>query len=351
MFPEPIGLWAVRAILPTLNQQNRLQRYRAFIFIATFASYLCFHMTRRPIAIVKAVLNYNGSCYKAQPQINVTINSSISHTWCDWEPFGSHPDYLAYLDTVYLFSYAVCMFVSGFVAERMHLRYFLSLGMILSGLTTFAFGLGHTFDIHSIWFYLAVQAVAGGVQSTGWPAVVTIMNKWFGKQKKGLIFGVWNAHTSVGNIVGALLAGVFVQSDWAYSFYIPGIVCALVGLFVFLFVPAEPEDIGMYEMHFDSTSPPVPPIQSEQLNNDSRSQSLVTVPNANSDDDNENTNLLINSTQPLSDSQRHAISFWKALVIPGKFYLDNSPFSLPFSSYSSFQLCTQLTVYKCDHLL
>lgn len=39
---------------------------------------------------------------------------------------------------------------------------------------------------------------AGLLQATGWPSVVSVMANWFGKGKRGLIMGVWNAHTSVG---------------------------------------------------------------------------------------------------------------------------------------------------------
>jgi sugar phosphate permease len=28
------------------------------------------------------------------------------------------------------------------------------------------------------------------------------MSNWFGKKKRGLIFGLWNSHTSIGNILG-----------------------------------------------------------------------------------------------------------------------------------------------------
>lgn len=46
------------------------------------------------------------------------------------------------------------------------------------------------------------QAAAGVAQTTGWPGVVTVVGKWFGKGKRGLIFGIWNSHTSIGNILG-----------------------------------------------------------------------------------------------------------------------------------------------------
>ena len=47
-------------------------------------------------------------------------------------------------------------------------------------------------------YYVFVQILAGIFQSTGWPSVVSVMGNWFGKSKRGLIMGVWNAHTSAG---------------------------------------------------------------------------------------------------------------------------------------------------------
>ena len=65
--------------------------------------------------------------------------------------------YLGLLDTSYLFSYAFFMFWSGLLAERMDLRYFLSLGMLFSGIFTFLFGLGYDAGIHTIAYYISIQ--------------------------------------------------------------------------------------------------------------------------------------------------------------------------------------------------
>ena len=64
---------------------------------------------------------------------------------------------LGVIDSSYLFSYAVFMFVSGWIAERMDLRYFLSGGMFLSGVCVFFFGFAYTVGIHSYWYLIALQ--------------------------------------------------------------------------------------------------------------------------------------------------------------------------------------------------
>jgi sugar phosphate permease len=68
---------------------------------------------------------------------------------------------------------------------------------------------------------------------------------WFGKGKKGLIFGIWNSHTSIGNILGSLLAGAFVEDSWGLSFIVPGISISVTGVVVWLFLVPRPEDVDL----------------------------------------------------------------------------------------------------------
>ena len=154
---------------------------------------------------------------------------------------------LGTLDTAFLLSYGVTMFASGFVAERVSLRYFLTLGMLFSGIFTYLFGMAKVYDIHSMWYFIAVQVVAGIFQTTGWPGVVTVIGRWFGKAKRGLIFGIWNSHTSIGNILGTLIAAHYVESDWSMSFIVPGLIMGIFGFILFLFLVDSPEIVGCQE--------------------------------------------------------------------------------------------------------
>jgi sugar phosphate permease len=70
---------------------------------------------------------------------------------------------------------------------------------------------GYFWDMHSFSYFVVVSILAGLFQSTGWPSVVSIVANWSGKGKRGLIMGIWNAHTSVGNILGTVIAAAMLS--------------------------------------------------------------------------------------------------------------------------------------------
>uniref|UniRef100_A0A673IT98 Glucose-6-phosphate exchanger SLC37A2 n=1 Tax=Sinocyclocheilus rhinocerous TaxID=307959 RepID=A0A673IT98_9TELE len=235
----------MRSLAPGIKLITSFSRdswYRFFILILTFVFYTTYHLSRKPISIIKSQLHRNCSNVIHPADLNITDND----TWCDWAPFdqNNYQNLFGVLDNCFLVAYAIGMFFSGMFGERLPLRYYLSSGMILSGLFTVLFGLGFYWQIHSLWYYCLVQALNGLVQTTGWPAVVACVGNWFGKGKRGFIMGIWNSHTSVGNILGSLIAGVYVSSAWGLSFIVPGIIIASAGVICFLFLVEKPEDVN-----------------------------------------------------------------------------------------------------------
>jgi len=231
----------IRALPNISGPLHRDMWYRSGILIFTFFCYTSYHLSRKPISVVKSVL-YHKNCSDVDP-----LDNSTDKFWCDWKPFneGDASDLLGYLDLCYLISYALAMFVSGHLADRMDLRQYLSLGMIGSGVFTAAFGLGYFLDIHSFAFYAIIQIIGGAFQATGWPSVVSVVGNWFGKGKRGLIMGIWNAHTSVGNILGSIIAGAFVDTAWGWSFIVPGMIIFSVGVLVWLGLVPSPGIVGV----------------------------------------------------------------------------------------------------------
>ncbi|XP_041470298.1 glucose-6-phosphate exchanger SLC37A2-like isoform X2 [Lytechinus variegatus] len=246
MARTPLGYHLVKH-LPKCG--NRDIWYKGYILILTFLAYTTYHLSRKPIGVVKGVLHSNCSKYDGDdsniPFFPVFESNTTDTCWCCWSPFdgGDANVLLGSLDYAYLFAYALGMFASGHIGERMDLRYFLSFGMIMSGFWTAMVGMAYFWKIHTFSYFIIMQIVGGLFQATGWPSVVAIVANWFGKGRRGLIMGVWNTHTSLGNILGSLVAGIFVDRAWGWSFIVPGFIIAGMGVIIFIFLIVYPSDI------------------------------------------------------------------------------------------------------------
>ncbi|EFJ07971.1 hypothetical protein SELMODRAFT_236171 [Selaginella moellendorffii] len=206
--------------------------YRFLVLALTFVAYACYHASRKPPSIVKSVLD---------PE------RSSSGENKGWYPFNGRNGKvrLGEVDLAFLAFYAFAMFFAGHLGDTMDLRVFLSIGMVGSGIFVCLFGMAYWWNIHDFYYFMFVQIMAGLFQATGWPSVVAIVGNWFGKSKRGLIMGIWNAHTSVGNIIGSLVAASALELGWGYSFIFPGVLIIVAGILVFLFLVVEPADVDL----------------------------------------------------------------------------------------------------------
>ncbi|GLT91127.1 hypothetical protein SLE2022_090310 [Rubroshorea leprosula] len=257
MRKTPPGILLIRSIR---GKDLSLKSYRYMVLFVTFIAYACYHASRKPSSIVKSVLDperEKGSGRNPWPLGNVFIRENVEGfdgnrmSIKGWYPFNG-PDgtsKLGEIDVAFLSCYSVGMYVAGHLGDSLDLRLFLTCGMIFSGIFVGLFGMGYFWNIHVFWYFLVMQMLAGLFQATGWPSVVAVIGNWFGKRKRGLIMGVWNAHTSVGNISGSLLAACVLDYGWGWSFIVPGALIVLGGILVYLFLAAYPEDIGFHCEH------------------------------------------------------------------------------------------------------
>ncbi|XP_022969907.1 putative glycerol-3-phosphate transporter 1 [Cucurbita maxima] len=234
--------------------------HQATVLLVTFLAYANYHASRKTTSIIKSALDplspdggskFNQWNTSRSSTRRLSTRVERTNLWSlssgGWDPFDAveGTSLLGELDLAFLGVYAGGMYFSGQLGDRTDLRIFLTVGMLGTGLFTSLFGVGYWANIHVFCYYLIVQMLAGLFQSTGWPSVVAVIGNWFGKSKRGLIMGIWNAHTSVGNISGSLIASALLSYGWGWSLVVPGLIIALSGLVVFLFLPVNPESVGI----------------------------------------------------------------------------------------------------------
>lgn len=265
---RPLG---VKLVQHVVKKELSFQFYQASVLVITFVAYTLYHLSRKPTSIVKSTLVSTGlylkplssKKLKALQLETISQNASQLGVVGGWAPFDgdSGTGLLGDIDVAFLAVYALGTFFAGHLGDRICLRWFLAVGMVGSGLFACLFGFAYWWNVHWLPYFFIVQMLSGLFQATGWPSVVTVVANWFGKKKRGLIMGVWNSHTSIGNICGSLIASSLLDQGWGRAFLVPGIAVAAGGVLIFFFLVVDPSIVGLPSPHctdLDVVGPPSP---------------------------------------------------------------------------------------------
>nr|XP_037847092.1 sugar phosphate exchanger 3 isoform X5 [Chlorocebus sabaeus] len=109
---------------------SRFSHHHVVVFLLTFFSYSLLHASRKTFSNVKVSISeqWTPSAFNTSVELPVEIWSS-NHLFPSAEKATL---FLGTLDTIFLFSYAVGLFISGIVGDRLNLRWVLSFGMCSS---------------------------------------------------------------------------------------------------------------------------------------------------------------------------------------------------------------------------
>uniref|UniRef100_A0A8C6W3W1 Sugar phosphate exchanger 3 n=1 Tax=Nannospalax galili TaxID=1026970 RepID=A0A8C6W3W1_NANGA len=286
----------------------RFSHHHVVVFLLTFFSYSLLHASRKTFSNVKVSVSKQWT-----PTAFNTSAELPAEVWTSNRLFPSTEEatlFLGTLDTVFLFSYAMGLFISGIIGDRLNLRWVLSFGMCSSALVVFVFGtLTEWLHFYNKWLYCCLWIVNGLLQSTGWPCVVAVMGNWFGKAGRGVVFGLWSACASVGNILGACLASSVLQYGYEYAFLVTSSVQFAGGIIIFFGLLVSPEEIGLSG------------IEAEENSEEDSHRPLITGPE-NEDEYEANYSIQGDSAA----TQVKAISFHQACCLPGVI-----PYSLAYA--------------------
>ena len=143
-------------------------------------------------------------------------------------------------------AYGIAKFVMGIVSDRSNPRYFLPLGLIVSGGIMFFMGFSK-WAISSVIIMYALQFLNGWVQGMGWPACGRTMVHWWSTHERGKIVSVWNVAHNVGGGLVANLAvwGVGYFNEWQAKLYVPAGVAMGVALLIWATMRDTPQSCGL----------------------------------------------------------------------------------------------------------
>lgn len=164
------------------------------------------------------------------------------------EDLGFTKGELGFLGTVLYLMYGVSKFCSGIISDRSNPRYFMSCGLILTGIANILFGFSSTLLCFAVFW-----GVNGWFQGWGWPPCARLLTHWYAKEERGRWWSVWNTcHNLGGALCPIIVLALATHFNWRIAMYVPGIVCILCGLFLMNRLRDTPESLGLSPIEPDN---------------------------------------------------------------------------------------------------
>lgn len=154
---------------------------------------------------------------------------------------GFEKSELGILGSVLSISYGMSKFISGVLADKSNPRYFMALGLFLTGLCNIFFGLSS-----SLGLFILFWGANGLFQGFGWPACARTLTNWYSHSERGS----WWSATSVAHNLGAFvtpwIVGFALQYyGWRAGMFIPGVMCFVGALFLINRLRDTPQSMGL----------------------------------------------------------------------------------------------------------
>ncbi len=148
---------------------------------------------------------------------------------------------LGILSSVLSITYGMSKFLSGMLSDKSNPRFFMGIGLILTGFFNICFGM-----TSSIFFFAIFWGLNGIFQGWGWPPCARLLTHWYSQRERGTWWGITSTSHSVGGALIPFIAAVCAQYwGWRYAMYVPGVLCIAIGLFIMNRLRDTPQSLGL----------------------------------------------------------------------------------------------------------
>lgn len=194
--------------------QKSFRYWRFRIFYSMYIGYSLFYFTRKSFTF-------------AMPGLSSSL--------------GMDKIQLGILGTVLSITYGVSKFLSGIMGDKSNPRYFMAIGLFLTGVFNLCFGLSSSLVLFAIFWGLN-----GWFQGWGWPGCAKLLTHWYSQSERGRWWSVWNTSHNLGGALIPLIATFALEiSGWRLAMYIPGILCMVAGVFLIDRLRDTPQSLGL----------------------------------------------------------------------------------------------------------
>lgn len=188
--------------------------WRLRIFYSMFIGYVFYYFTRKSFTFAMPALMADLGYNKAQ---------------------------LGILGSMLYITYGLSKFASGVMSDQSNPRFFMAIGLIITGLTNICFGFSS-----SLLFFAIFWGLNGWFQGWGWPPCARLLTHWYSQSERGTWWSFWSTSHNVGGFLIPIVAGFCAQYlGWRYAMFIPGVLCIGMGFFLMNRLRDTPQSLGL----------------------------------------------------------------------------------------------------------
>lgn len=199
---------------PPKQIDHDYRQWRIRILYSLFMGYVVFYFTRKSYTFV-------------MPYLAKDLNYSFEE--------------LGILSSALYLTYGISKFLSGIQSDRSNPRYFMAIGLIMTGIFNICFAFSS-----SIVTFVIFWGLNGWFQAWGWPACCKALNYWYSKSERGLWYSICSTSHNVGGALIPLIAVYFAQQySWRVAMLVPAGISIVMGLILVERLRDVPRTLGL----------------------------------------------------------------------------------------------------------
>ncbi|HLB53168.1 MAG TPA: MFS transporter [Chlamydiales bacterium] len=157
------------------------------------------------------------------------------------ESLGLSKFELGLICSILSITYGVSKFLSGILGDKSNPRYFMSVGLILTGCFNFFFGASSLF-----WMFALFWGLNGWFQGWGWPGCAKQLTHWYSQSERGRWWSFLSTSQNIGGaLIPLLVAGVVEYNGWRWGLYFPAMLAILTGFWLMFRLRDTPQSLGL----------------------------------------------------------------------------------------------------------
>ena len=200
--------------LSATDVDKNYRYWRVHLLLSMVIGYAAFYLTRRSVTFAMPVM---------QLELGLTKGD------------------IGLLGTLFYLAYGGSKFISGIYSDRTGARWFMGVGLLMTGVLNILFAF-----CHSLTALLIVWTLNGFFQGWGWPPCARLLTHWYSRNERGFWWGCWNTSINIGGAAVPLLSGLLAATwGWQAALLVPGAVGIVLGLWLCRQLCGTPQQEGL----------------------------------------------------------------------------------------------------------